>query len=105
MSLPTLTPEQREQALAKAAAARQERAELKGRLKRGEITLTEVIYTEDEVIARMKVSEVLGSLPGVGKVRAGQIMQRCGIAEGRRIRGLGSVQRAALEDETAPAAA
>jgi ribosomal protein S13 len=47
----------------------------------------------------MKVSALLESLPGVGKVRAKQIMERLGIAESRRVRGLGANQRAALEQE------
>ena len=38
MALPVLTPEQRTQALAKAAEARKKRAELKGELKSGKRT-------------------------------------------------------------------
>jgi ribosomal protein S13 len=53
----------------------------------------------DDVIGKMKVSALLESLPGVGKVRAKQIMERLGIAESRRVRGLGANQRAALEQE------
>jgi ribosomal protein S13 len=45
------------------------------------------------------VSALLESLPGVGKVRAKQIMERLGIAESRRVRGLGANQRASLERE------
>ena len=41
-SLPSMTDEQREAALAKAAAARRERAEIKALLKTGSITLAEV---------------------------------------------------------------
>ena len=41
----------------------------------------------------------LESLPGVGKVRAKQIMERLGISESRRVRGLGSNQIASLERE------
>ena len=44
----------------------------------------------------MKVSALLESLPGVGKVRAKQIMERLGISESRRVRGLGSNQIASL---------
>ena len=44
---------------------------------------------------------LLESMPGVGKVRAKQIMERLGIAENRRVRGLGTNQRAALEAEFA----
>ena len=43
MALPTLTPEQRTQALAKAAEARKKRAELKGELKSGKRTLEDVL--------------------------------------------------------------
>jgi len=44
----------------------------------------------------MKVSALLEALPGVGKVRAKQIMEQLGIAESRRVRGLGSNQWAAI---------
>jgi len=47
----------------------------------------------------MKVSSLLEAMPGVGKVRARQIMERLGIAESRRVRGLGANQRSALENE------
>ncbi|HEX4791778.1 MAG TPA: integration host factor, actinobacterial type [Actinospica sp.] len=101
MALPPLTPEQRQAALEKAAIARKERAEVKNRLKRGAVTLSEVIKdgSTDDVIGKMKVSALLESLPGVGKVRAKQIMERLGIADSRRVRGLGANQRAALEQE------
>ena len=35
-------------------------------------------------------------MPGVGKVRARQIMEEIGISESRRVRGLGNNQIAAL---------
>ena len=87
MALPPLTPQQRADALQKAAIARKERAEVKNRLKRGAVTLSEVIKdgSTDDVIGKMKVSALLESLPGVGKVRAKQIMERLGIAESRRV--------------------
>ena len=43
MALPTLTPEQRAQALEKAAEARKKRAELKQQLKSGKVTLADVL--------------------------------------------------------------
>ncbi len=98
MALPPLTPEERAAALEKAARARKERAEVKDRLKRGSVTLPEILMQSqtDDVIGRMKVSALLESLPGVGKVRAKQIMDRLGIAESRRVRGLGTNQRDAI---------
>ncbi len=50
----------------------------------------------------MRVVDLLQSMPGLGKVRARQIMERLGIAESRRVRGLGAKQVAALEREFAP---
>lgn len=101
MALPPLTPEQRAAALEKAAQARKERAEVKNNLKRGTIKLPAVLKQgqADDTIGKMKVSALLESIPGVGKVKARQIMERLGIAESRRVRGLGANQRAALENE------
>jgi hypothetical protein len=101
VALPPLTPDQRAAALEKAAKARKERAEVKSNLKRGAITLPAVLKQgqTDDTVGKMKVSALLEAMPGVGKVRARQIMERLGIAESRRVRGLGANQRAALENE------
>lgn len=101
MALPPLTPDQRAAALEKAARARKERAEVKNRLRHGSTTLPQVLKDgqADDIIGKMKVSALLESVPGIGKVRARQIMERLGIAESRRVRGLGANQRAALENE------
>jgi DNA uptake protein ComE-like DNA-binding protein len=100
MALPTLTPEQRQQALAKAAEARKRRAEVKAELKSGKRTLADVLKMseKDDTIGKMKVSNVLESLPGVGKVRAQKIMEELDISATRRVRGLGSKQREQLLD-------
>ena len=98
MALPPLTPEQRAAALEKAAVARRERAAAKNRLKYSQGSLADVIHEGkgNEVIGKMKVSALLESLPGVGRVRARQIMDEVGISESRRVRGLGANQAAAL---------
>ncbi len=103
MALPPLTPEQRQAALDKAAAARRERAKVKNRLKHAGGSLSEVLQAgqDDTVVGKMRVLDLLQSMPGVGKVRAQQLMERIGIAPTRRVRGLGSNQIAALEREFA----
>jgi hypothetical protein len=103
VALPILTPEQRRAALEKAAAARQLRADVKVRLKSSSASLTDVIQEAkvDEVIAKLRVVDLLQSMPGVGKVRAREIMQRIGIANSRRLRGLGVNQVSALLAEFA----
>ena len=101
MALPQLTPEQRSAALDKAAASRRARAEVKNRIKHSGVSIIEVLREGEtnEVIGKMRVLDLLQSLPGLGKVRARQVMDRLGIAESRRVRGLGSKQLAALERE------
>ena len=101
MALPKLTPEQREAALAKAAAARRLRAEVKNRLRTSGATLAEVINESkaNEVVAKLKVVDLLRAMPGVGAVKAQEIMDRIGIADSRRLRGLGANQIKALLDE------
>ena len=95
---PTLSAEQRQAALEKAARARRERAELKERLKMSSLTLTELLDQAEgnDVIGKMKVVAVLDSLPGVGKVKARRTMEEIGISDTRRVRGLGAQQRESL---------
>ena len=101
MALPPLTPEQRQAALDKAAASRRERAEVKNRLKHSGATLAGVIEEgqSNEVVGKMRVSELLQSIPGIGKVRAEQVMDRLNISRTRRVRGLGVNQVTALLEE------
>jgi DNA uptake protein ComE-like DNA-binding protein len=92
---PALSPEQRQAALDKAAAARRQRAELKEKLKMGSVTFSELLDqgSRDEVVGKMKVLAVLESLPGLGKVKARRLI------EARRIQGLGANQRESLLKE------
>ncbi len=94
MPLPTLTEEQRREALAKAAEARKRRAVLKEGLKSGRLNLREILDRKGEdVVGKMKVSTVLESLPGMGKVKARKLMERLDISSTRRVRGLGAKQK------------
>jgi hypothetical protein len=98
MEPPKLTPEARQEALEKAARARRERALVKERLRTGDLTLTGVLdlAERDELVGGIKVKAVLTSLPGLGKVKSHRLMEALGIAENRRLRGLGAKQREAL---------
>lgn len=96
--LPDQTPEARSAALQKAGEARQARALVKHRLKFAGASITDIMLQGqgDDAIGRMKVSALLESMPGVGKVTARSIMEQLGIAENRRIRGLGVQQMRAI---------
>jgi len=98
---PQLTDEQRKAALAKAAEARRVRAEKKELLKTGSLRLSELLAEadNDEILAGLKVEKVIAAMPGTGKIKAKRMMESLGIAENRRLRGLGANQRAALLDE------
>lgn len=106
MAVPELSSEQRKAALEKAAAMRRERAAVKSRLKHSGASIVEVLGDghRSDAIGKMKVLDLLQAMPGLGKVRARSVMQRLGIAESRRVRGLGANQIAALEREFSPRA-
>lgn len=102
MALPNLSDEERRAALKKAAQARQARAELKKNLKSGKVALKELLSrSDDPIVGRMKVGNLLESLPGVGKARASKKMEELEISPTRRVQGLGANQRSNLLKEFA----
>lgn len=96
MALPNLTDDQRRQSLAKAAKARHQRAELKARIKRGEVSVADVLASADPIATRMRVLNLIESVPGYGKEKAAKLMATIGIDSGRRVGGLGARQREGL---------
>jgi hypothetical protein len=98
MAVPQMSDEQRAAALAKAAEARRVRAEMSHLLKTGTLTLSEVFERADtdDIVAGTKITKVILSLPGMGKVSTKRLLEEHEIDESRRIRGLGSRQRRVL---------
>lgn len=97
MALPNQTPEERKAALEKAAKARHDRAELRAKIKEGTISVKEVLTTEgNPVIDKLKVKDMIASLPGYGKAKVAKVMEELGISETRRVKGLGKRQREEL---------
>lgn len=96
---PPLSPQQRAEALAKAAAARKARADIREALRSGSLTVAELLdRTDEEHVGGMKVKAVLTAVPGLGKIKSFRLMEQLGIAENRRLRGLGGRQRRELLD-------
>lgn len=94
MALPNLSDADRRAALKKAAEARQKRAELRKAIKDGSMTFAAVMKkADDPIVARMRVSTLLESLPGFGKAKAAKIMTELEISASRRVQGLGARQR------------
>jgi guanylate kinase len=100
-SPPQLTPEERAAALLKAKQSRQMRAEIKARVKSQELSISDVIdlAKSEESIAKMRVLELVESIPGVGKIRGRAILERLEISLTRRIMGLGRHQMDSLTKE------
>ena len=94
---PRLSDDDRKAALAKAAKVRRVRSEIRTQLKAGTVTLAQLFeQLDDDMVGKMKTLVVIESLPGVGKVKARRLMADVGIADSRRLRGLGDKQRAKL---------
>ena len=93
MALPTLTPEQRQEALKKAAAARTARKEL-----RDAIPSVLGRAKSDAVVGKTKVADLLKSLPGYGPAKVTALLEQTGIDASRRAAGLGDRQKQALLD-------
>jgi len=97
MALPNLSTEDRQAALKKALEVRRQRAEVRAKLKNGSMNLKQCLdKADDKIVGRMKVSAVLESLPGIGKVRAAGILEELGISPTRRVQGLGVRQSEGL---------
>ncbi len=96
--LPTLTPEQREQALAKARAVRSQRSAALAGLGKGTVTLADFLASGDEVIRKTRVRPALLALRGVGPKRADEALAAAKVARVKtaRVGGLGRNQRDAL---------
>ncbi len=93
-----LDAEARARGRAAALDARRRRASVKRALAAGELSLDDVLGVrhDDPVIARMRVTELVEALPGIGPIRAADVLERCAIAPSRRLRGLGEHQEMAL---------
>jgi S13-like protein len=92
-AVPTLTAQQRHDALRQAIAARAARKQLLKAVAQGQESIPAVLdrAKTDTIVGRTKVTALLNSQPGYGPAKVTALMQRTGIASSRRIAGLGSV--------------
>ncbi len=101
MTIPQLTSEQLQAARAAATAARRARADLKHSVRAGQLSLggARDAAADDDILAHVKVVDLLKALPRVGEKRAAVVMEKLDIAPNRRIRGLGRHQLSGLRAE------
>ena len=96
MPLPTMTAEQRADALAKAAEARQAQTAVLARVRSGQLPAGELLNGDDPVAARIRVKRAILAIPGVGQARAAAALHEAGVQENRRVGGLTAGQRERL---------
>jgi hypothetical protein len=97
---PTAAPErsldQRMTALQRANEIRTKRAELKRDLKAGRVSITALLLDPPKEVETAKVLDMLLSVPKVGRVKAGKVLQQCRVSPSKTIGGLSERQRAEL---------
>ena len=96
MTIAGLSEEDRKKGLEKAHMVRRKRAEIKNSLKSGETNMKKLFKDNDffnEYISSMKVSTIISSLPGNGKVHAINILKDLKISPNKKIGGLGKNQK------------
>jgi guanylate kinase len=96
---PRLSSRARRRAGEKAVLARQDRAKVKEQVASGELFFFDLFKDERKSIARMKLVDLLQSVPGIGQARAQIIFERTKISPSRRIGGVGHRQVELLRRE------
>lgn len=89
----------RKAASAKAVAARRARAALKEKLRAGQLSPLKVLEQAQDcadAAAKLRVTEFLGTLSGIGAIKIERILNELNIAPSKRLGGLGRVQHAKL---------
>jgi hypothetical protein len=96
MSLNNLSEGDRKKGLEKARLIRKKRAEIKDMLKEGKTDI-KVLFKDRELfekyISNMKVLDLVGALPGNGRVNALKILKSLKISPNKTVGGLGKNQK------------
>jgi len=97
---PEMSIEDRRKALELSKLSRQLRAKYKALIASGELSFGDFLSVaqSEPTLQRMRVRDLLESIPGYGKVRVDNLMRKSGISSTRRVQGLGKNQRSALLD-------
>ena len=101
MAIPKLSETELQAARQAATEARRVRANFKAEVRQGVISIGEALNraAQDDVLAHIKVIDLLKTQRRIGRVRAEEIMARLSIAASRRLRGLGKHQIDGIVEE------
>lgn len=95
-SAPERSLDERLAALTRANEVRSRRAALKAGLKRGDVSVCDVLVAPPEYMLTAKVIDVLMAAPKRGRIKSTRIMEQCRISPSKTVGGLSERQRAAL---------
>lgn len=96
MPFNNLSDSDRRKGLEKARKVRKKRAEIKGLLKKGKLNIKSLFKDKklyNEFVSNMKVVNLVGALPGNGRVNALKILKDLKISPNKKIGGLGRNQK------------
>jgi guanylate kinase len=95
---PEMSDEDRRRALELSKESRQVRAKYKGLINSGELSIIDFLSMAESnsILGKMRVKDLLESVPGYGKVRVENLMRKSEISPTRRVQGLGKKQRSSL---------
>jgi len=101
VAIPKLSEEELQSARKAATEARRIRAEFKEQVRQGSLSIGDALShaMDDDVLAHIKVIDLLKTQRRIGQVRAEEIMTKLSIAPTRRIRGLGRHQIDGIVEE------
>ncbi len=96
MALNNLSDEDRKKGLEKARQIRKKRAEIKNLLKKGKTDIQSLFKNSklfEEYLVNMKIIDLVGALPGNGRVNALKILRDLKISPNKKVGGLGRNQK------------
>jgi S13-like H2TH domain len=93
---PERSLDQRMDALGRANKVRSRRAALKADLKRGSVSISDVLAAPPDFLLTAKVVDVLMAAPKCGRVKSAKIMELCRISPSKTVGGLSERQRGEL---------
>jgi len=95
MSSPQISKEKRDKGLKKARQYKIQRAQIKKSIKKGTADFNTFFISNNsysDVIANMKLIDMIKSLPGIGNIKAQKIMKSLNISWRKTIKGLSRKQ-------------
>jgi predicted flap endonuclease-1-like 5' DNA nuclease len=97
-SRPRLTRAMQSAAVDASVVARRARAAYKAAISKGSKSVSSALHSSSEAIQRMRVSQLLRAVPGIGKERAAKLLETAGVSPKHHLSGLTDRQKASILD-------